>query len=316
MAGGQGTRLGHNGPKGTFIVDINPPKSIFEILVDKLKCIYKKYNVYLNWYIMTSVSNNDDTINFFEQNNYFNYPKDCITFFKQGELPLLDFEGKIALKSKSSIYMAADGNGGVFESLYRNGILNDMHKKGIEYLSIGNVDNILINQTDELLIGMMHDKDYDLASKSIPKRSADEPVGVFCKIDDKPAVIEYSDIDKNLSNLRDDNGELVYGDAHIGCNFFSLKLLDSIGNKKLPYHTAKKKNQILNFDGELVTSDVPNTYKYEAFIFDSFSMADDILIMQGKREEEFAPIKNAQGEDSPETAKKLYIDFYNKNNHD
>lgn len=310
MAGGQGTRLGHNGPKGTFIVDINPPKSIFQILTEKLIKVYEQYGIYVNWYIMTSEANNDETIKYFEENNYFNYNKNHIRFFKQGELPLLDMNGKVVLKEKSKIHMAADGNGGVFEALYKNKILEDMKEKNIKYLCLGNVDNILIKQVDEFLLGMMKDKNYSLAGKAIPKRSPDEPVGVFCKINEQPSVIEYSDIDKELANKTNENGELIFGKAHFGCNTFSLDLLEKIATKKLPYHTAKKKNSYIDENGKAIEALEPNTYKFEAFIFDGFIMADDIFILECKREEEFAPIKNKEGNDSPETAKELYLNFY------
>lgn len=312
MAGGQGTRLGHTGPKGTYIVDLDEPKSIFEVLIDKLKAAYERYGVYINWYIMTSKANDKQTKDFFEANNYFEYPRDCVTFFEQGELPLMDFDGKIILKNEYSIYKAADGNGGVFEALYKNNILEDMKNKGIEYLSIGNVDNILIKQVDNLFMGMIKSGDYDLAAKSVVKRSPDEPVGVFCKINNKPSVIEYIDLDKTLAEEKTENGELVYGEAFFGNSLVSRKLLEKIGKEKLPFHVAKKKNSYLDEKGNLITSDVPNTYKFEAFIFDGFKVADDILIMRTKREEEFAPIKNKEGNDSPQTAKELYMNYMKK----
>lgn len=316
MAGGQGTRLGHEGPKGTFIVDIEPAKSIFEILTDKLKSAYEKYGVYINWYIMTSESNNYETVKFFEDNNYFGYSKEYIKFFKQGELPLLDFDGKIILQEKNKIFMAADGNGGIFEALYRNNILEDMRQKNIKYLCIGNVDNILINQVDSLLIGMMKENNYHLASKSVPKKSATERVGVFGKINGQPAVIEYSDIDPEMAKKTKEDGTLVFSESHFGCNVFSRELLEKIGNKKLPYHVARKKNKYVGANEEMLASIEANTYKFEAFIFDGFMMADDILIFQVKREEEFAPIKNKEGDDSPQTAKELYMNYITNNNHD
>ncbi|MBO5179581.1 MAG: UTP--glucose-1-phosphate uridylyltransferase [Clostridia bacterium] len=316
MAGGQGTRLGHEGPKGTFVVDIEPAKSIFEILTDKLKAAYEKYGVYINWYIMTSEANNDETVKFFEDNNYFGYSKEHIKFFKQGELPLLDFDGKIVLQEKGKIFMAADGNGGIFEALYRNNILDDMRQKNIKYLCIGNVDNILINQIDSLLIGMMKENNYHLASKSVPKKSPTERVGVFGKINGKPAVIEYSDIDPEMARKTKEDGTLVFSESHFGCNVFSRELLEKIGNKKLPYHVARKKNMYVGVNEEMIASLEANTYKFEAFIFDGFKMADDILIFQVKREEEFAPIKNKEGDDSPQTAKELYMNYVTNNNHD
>lgn len=309
MAGGQGTRLGHTGPKGTYIVELDTPKSIFEILIDKLKLAHLKYGVYITWYIMTSEANDIQTKSFFEKNNYFDYPRENINFFKQGELPLMNFEGKIVLENEYSVFKAADGNGGIFEALYKNGILEDMKNKGIEYLSIGNVDNILINQVDSLFMGIIKEGKYELAAKSVVKRSPDEPVGVYCKLNGKPSVIEYIDLNKELANERNENGELVYGEAFFGNSLISRKLLEKIEKEKLPFHIAKKKNNYLDENGNRVQSEVPNTYKFEAFIFDGFKVADDMLVLRTKREEEFAPIKNKDGNDSPETAKKLYVDY-------
>lgn len=316
MAGGQGTRLGHAGPKGTYVVDITPPKSIFEILADKLKTVYKKYGKFINWYIMTSEANNDETVKFFEENDYFGYNKSFVKFFKQGELPLTDFNGKIILQEKGKIFFAADGNGGIFEALHKNHILEDMTEKNIKYLCIGNVDNILINQVDELLLGIMEKENYKLAGKSIIKRSADEKVGVFCKINGRPAVIEYSDIDEEMARKTNEDGSLLLGEAHFGCNVFSIELLKKIAMQKLPYHVAKKKNTFIGKNGEKIQSEIPNTYKFEAFIFDGFMMSDDVLVFRVKREEEFAPIKNSEGEDSPATAKALYTNYIANNNHE
>lgn len=316
MAGGQGTRLGHEGPKGTFTVNINPPKSIFQIQVEKLKMIYDKFGIYINWYIMTSEANNDETVSFFEKNNYFGYDASHIKFFKQAELPLIGLDGKIILQEKSKIYMAPDGNGGIFEALYRNNILAEMKEKNIEYLCIGNIDNILIKQVDSLLIGMMKENNIQLASKSIPKRSPDERVGVFCKINAKPAVIEYSDLDAELAEKTNEDGTLVFSESHFGCNVFSRELLEKIATLKLPFHVAKKKNVYLGVSKDELENIKFNTYKFEAFIFDGFMMADDILIFQVKREEEFAPIKNKEGEDSPKTAIELYNNYISNKNQD
>ena len=312
--GGQGTRLGHNGPKGTFMVELEKPKSIFEILTDKLKEAYRNYGIFINWYIMTSESNDKDTQTFFADNDYFGYPKEHIRFFKQGELPIMNFEGKIVLEEKFKVFKAADGNGGIFEALSKSGILEDMKKEGIDYLNIGNVDNILIKQIDSLLLGMAYDGNYELASKSIVKSSPDERVGVFCKVNNRPSVIEYIDLDSEKAHLRDENGELVFGEAFFGNTLMSRKFLEKIANKKLPIHSAKKKNSYIDANGNKIESENPNTYKFETFIFDAFEEADDILILRTKREEEFAPIKNREGDSSPETAKKLYMSFYSKKN--
>lgn len=307
MAGGQGTRLGFNGPKATYMLDIGKPTSIFEIMTKKLIDAKEKFGVLINWYIMTSEQNNDETIDFFEKNDYFGYDKNYIKFFKQGELPLLDQNGKIVLKEKSEVFMAPDGNGGIFSALGVNGILEDMKRNGIKYLAVGNVDNILIYMADPIAVGLMKEKKAKILSKSFMKSSWDGKWGVFCRVDGKPRVIEYIETPEELLKARNDEGELLYGDAHFGCNFFSLDLLEKIEDEKLPMHAALKRNVHINEKGE---HEEISTYKFEAFIFDVFAYTSDVIVFRTVRDNEFAPVKNKEGDESPETAVKLYKKFY------
>lgn len=307
MAGGQGTRLGFNGPKATYMLDIGKPTSIFEIMTKKLQDAKEKFGVLINWYIMTSEQNNDETIAYFEKNNYFGYDKNYIKFFKQGELPLLDENGKIILKEKNEIFMAPDGNGGIFRALGTSGILDDMKKNGVKYLAVGNVDNILIYMADPLAVGLMIEKNAKILSKSFMKPRWDGKWGVFCKMDGKLRVIEYIETPEELLRACNSDGELLYGDAHFGCNFFSIDLLEKIEDEKLPMHAALKKNVYMNSKGE---HEEINSYKFEAFIFDVFSATDDVLILRIVKDDEFAPVKNKEGNESPETAVELYKKFY------
>lgn len=307
MAGGQGTRLGFDGPKGTFMLDLDKPTSIFETIINKLKTAYDKYGILIYWYVMTSKQNNDDIVKFFEDNNYFGYDKEHIIFFEQGEFPLLDSEGSVVLKDKNEVFMAPDGNGGIFRALGSRGVIEHMKNHKIKYLAVGNVDNILIHMVDPIMIGLMSEKNAELASKSFMKPSPEGKWGVFCKMDGKPRVIEYIETPRELLEARDEDGELLFGDAHFGCNFFDVDLLSRIVSEKLPMHAALKKNKAIMANGEF---EEINTYKFEAFIFDAFSMAKDILIFRVKRDEEFAPIKNKEGDESPETAIMLYKKFY------
>jgi UDP-N-acetylglucosamine/UDP-N-acetylgalactosamine diphosphorylase len=314
MAGGQGTRLGHNGPKGTFDMGLNSHKSLFEILCDILKDAKKKYGVDIPWYIMTSRENNNDTVKFFEDNNYFGYSKEAVRmFFMQNELPMIDQDGKVIIGEDGLIKEAADGHGGVFEAVVRNGVLTDMQQNGIEWVYTCAIDNPLVKMTDPLLIGYAAEKNVLAASKSIVKAGPTERVGVFCKRDGKPSVIEYIEITEEMANQRDENGELVYGESHIMMNLFNIKAIENISKFKLPYHSAFKKCAYMNETGEIVNPTAPNAYKFEAFIFDAFSTLPKMGILRGKREEEFAPIKNAEGVDSPETARKLYKDYWGIN---
>ena len=310
MAGGQGSRLGHDGPKGTFDFGLENHKSIFEVLCDRLKEAYKKYNVYIPWYIMTSRQNNEETINFFEKNNYFGYSKENIYFFKQGELPVLNDQGKLMLNKEGNINTAADGHGGIFVSIEKEKITENMKQRGIKWVFIGPVDNVLIKMIDPIFIGICQDKNVLAGGKSIIKAYPEERVGVFCKKDGKPDVIEYTEISKEMAEMKNDKGELVYAESHINCNVFNIDIIEKISKNKLPYHSAHKKIEYLNKEGQVVKPEEPNAYKFEAFIFDAFKMLDEMTIFRVKREEEFAPIKNAEGKDSPETALELYKNFY------
>ena len=314
MSGGQGTRLGYSKPKGTFKIDVEPkPKYLFEIVCDTLKRANKKYDVIIPWYIMTSEENNDDIIKFFEEKNYFDYPKEYIMFFKQGQMPLIDEKGKLLIGENKMIKEASDGNGGIFRSMAIHGCLDDMKKRGVKWLFIGSIDNVLLKMVDPTLIGLAEERGVQIATKSVVKSHPHERVGVICKKEGKVGVIEYSELSKELAEAVDEDGDLTYGESHIMCNLFNIDILDKLAKVKLPYHKAHKKNNYLNEKGELIVPDEPNSYKFETFIFDSFNYVNDIAILRGTREVDFAPIKNKEGTDSPETARVLYNNYWKNN---
>lgn len=307
MSGGQGTRLGYDKPKGTFKVNILPkPKFLFEILVDKLKEANEKYNAVIPWYIMTSEENDEEIKRFFEEYDYFEYPKDSIKFFKQENLPLLTEDKKLLIGKSKLIKEAADGNGGIFYSMYKNKILKDMKKKGIKWIFISSIDNILLKIADTTLIGLAIEQNTQIATKSIIRNSPEEKVGAICKKNKKIKVVEYSEMSDEMKNKTNEDGELKYGESHIMCNLFSLKALNILAKKKLPYHIAHKKSDYIDNNGKLIKPEKPNVYKFETFIFDGWTYFNNIAVLRGKREEDFAPIKNKEGVDSPETAIKLY----------
>lgn len=247
MAGGQGTRLGHSGPKGTYCLNtINGPKYIFEIMIDTLKKAQKEYQINLPWYIMTSKENHEDTISFFEEKKYFGYEKDKIKFFKQGELPLLNTDGEVILNQEKEIKEAADGNGGIYEAIIRNGILEDLKNSGIEWIFVNGIDNILSNFVDPLLVGLTIEQNHKIASKSVSKAYPKEKVGVFCKMNGKPKVIEYIELPEEMAEERDGNGELLYGEVNIVTHLFHRSVLENLADVKLPYHIAFKKSGYLN----------------------------------------------------------------------
>jgi len=313
MAGGQGTRLGHKGPKGTYDIGLDSHKSLFELLCDSLKEEGKKYGVVIPWFIMTSRENNKATIEFFEKHKYFGYQKDKnLFFFIQGELPMMDTEGKILIGEDGLIKRAADGHGGIYESLVKNGMTKKMREMGIEWVFIGGVDNCLVKMVDPVLMGIAIDKGVTVACKSAVKANPKEKVGVLCKRNGKPNVIEYTEITEEMAQATDENGELLYGEAHLLCNLFSVGAVERMGAEPLPYHVAYKKATYIDKDGKLVVPDSPNAYKFEAFLFDAFGEVDEMAVLRVKREEEFAPVKNADtaGVDCPKTARELYQKFH------
>ena len=313
MAGGQGTRLGHSGPKGTYDIGLDSHKSLFELLCDGLKEEGKKYGVTIPWFIMTSKENNKETVDFFEKNKYFGYKKNKnIFFFEQGELPMMDTEGKILIGEDGLIKLAADGHGGIYESLVKTQMVKKMRELGIEWVFIGGVDNCLVKMVDPVLMGIAIDKKVTVACKSVVKANPHEKVGVFCRRNGKPNVIEYSEITDEMAESTDKNGELLYGESHILCNLFSVDAIERMGSEPLPYHVAYKKAKYIDKDGNLVIPDSPNAYKFEAFLFDAFGEVDDMAVLRVKREDEFAPVKNSDsaGVDCPKTARELYKKFY------
>ena len=255
---------------------------------------------------MTSNENNEETVKFLEDNNYFGYIKEYVYIFKQGELPLLNEEGKVLIGENKLIKEASNGNGGIFNSMLKEGVINDMDKKGIDWIFIGSVDNILLKYVDILLLGITASKGTQIGTRTVLKRNPEEKVGVLCKQNNRIKVIEYTELPKDIAGIANENGELVFGESHIMCNLFSIEAIKKLSKNELEYHIAFKKSNYLDKDAKLVKPEKPNAYKFEQFIFDSFKLFDDIAILRGKREEDFAPIKNKEGIDSPETAIKLY----------
>jgi len=306
VAGGQGTRLGHDGPKGTFSIGLPSNRSLFNILCDKLSKLCRENNSSIPWYIMTSTENNMQTVEFFKENNYFGYPEEDVVFFIQGMLPIVNNEtGKILLRKKNEVALGADGHGGVFNAMLSSGVLADMEKRGIEYVFLCGIDNVLVQMANPLFVGFTIDEDTDCASKGIIKRDPYEKAGVFCYNNGKPAVVEYTELNDELRFAKDDKDEYKYGNINILNYVFKFDVLKNIANMGLPYHTAFKKAPYVNEEGNIIKPEKENGYKFETFIFDAFTQLKNMSVLRGVREEEFAPVKNMEGEDSPETARAL-----------
>jgi putative UDP-N-acetylglucosamine diphosphorylase len=307
MAGGQGTRLGYKGPKGTFELDITPKKSLFEILCDTLKDACAKYKVVIPWYIMTSTYNDEATRKFFEEKNFFGYPKKYIKFFKQSQLPLIDINGNLILEELYKVKEASNGNGDVFSSMKSEGILKDIAKKRIEWISFSGVDNVILEIIDPVFLGLTISNNKLTASKTLFKENVNDKDWIFAKRNGKPAIINSCHLTDSMKIAQDSSKKYLYRQTNILAHLFHISAINKICEVKLPYHRAFKKNTFINCEGMKQVPESPNTFKFETFIFDAFSLFDDIELLQVEVEDEFAPIKDFAGPHNPETAKELYL---------
>ena len=306
LAGGQGTRLGIKGPKGCYELDTTPKKSLFEFLCDKLKNAKEKYGVYLNWYIMTNIDNDNQTKNYFEEKNYFGYPKEKIYFFKQNKLPILDVDGKVFLNSIYSIKESSNGNGDVFNAFKKAELSNTLEH--IKYISISGVDNILLETIDPLFIGIAEYNKSQVASKSIAKENVVDTGWVFANVDGRPNIIDPNNLTEEMKYSKNNDEKYNYNQINILAHLFTKEaFLDSM-DYDLPYHRAYKKNDYINDEGMKVVAETPNSFKFEKFIFDVFKNYDKFTLMEVKKEDEFAPIKAFTGTATPEIALEMYLD--------
>ena len=302
LAGGQGTRLGYDGPKGTYKLDIGDNDTFFSLYIKRIILFEDEYNVVIPVYIMTSIDNYDKTKKYFEDNDYFG-KKDSIIIFNQDDVPLFDVKERKILIDENKILMASCGHGNVFKAMRENNIFKDLQNRGIKWLLITGIDNILMKPVDFFSLGLIIKRDSSSIGKSICKLTPEEKMGVFCKNNNMIDVMEYSEIDEMISKARDKKGNLIYNDAHLLWNIYDVDRARKIANKNVPYHKALK-NISMNLD-------IGNVYKLESFIFDYFRYFNDMIILRVNRNEEFAPIKNKIGIDSPETSYKLYASYYN-----
>ncbi|MGN1298215.1 MAG: UTP--glucose-1-phosphate uridylyltransferase [Clostridia bacterium] len=314
MAGGQGTRLGYKGPKGTYELyfeSTNVKKSLFQIMCEDIKRANKKYSITIPWYIMTSEDNDKQTKDYFENHNFFEYPREKVKFFIQGKLPIIDINGKLILQEPYLIKTASNGNGNVFQSMKNHNIIEDLEDNNIKWISFGGIDNVLLKNVDPLFIGLTATGNYQIASKSIFKEKPLEKTAVYCKKFDKPAILDYDDIDIKLSVSKFENGMYKYREANMLSHLMSLDAVKKVSNVPLSYHRAFKKNAFVNEEGMKQVPDKPNSFKFENFIFDSFSFFDDMLLLRVDADEEFAPIKDFTGIYNPDTAKEKYEKYWN-----
>ena len=305
LAGGQGTRLGFDKPKGMLNVGINKKLSLFEAHIQWLLHIKELCGAYVPLYIMTSEINHKDTVEFFEENSYFGYDKSYVRFFIQEMLPATDFDGKIFMKSKYEMALSPNGNGGWFLSMIKADITDEMKANGIEYLSAFSVDNVLQKINDPAFVGATILSGVDVGSKVVRRANEREKVGVMCLEDGKPSIVEYYEVTEEMANLRDKNGNFAYDFGVILNYLFKFDRLLELNANNMPFHMASKKIPHINENGETITPEEPNGYKFETLIIDTIHLMDSCLPYEVEREKEFAPIKNMHGADSLDSAREL-----------
>lgn len=307
VAGGQGTRLGYPGPKGTFPVTPVQGKTLFAVFAEKLLAAKARYACEIPWYIMTSRQNHEATQAAFAEANYFGLSSDSVKFFSQGRMPAVDFEGQILLDDRDALAMSPDGHGGSFRALSRSGAIEDMKRRGVDTLSYFQVDNPLVQVIDPAFIGFHLDAGSEMSSKMIPKAYPDERVGVFCERDGNLCVIEYSDLPESMQNELDENRRLRFIAGSIAIHILSVGFVARMGGGKggsaLPFHKAIKKVKTIDADGSPSNPAVPNGVKFEMFVFDALPMAKNPVVVETLREDDFSPVKNPTGVDSAESCR-------------
>lgn len=305
LAGGQGTRLGLDKPKGTLNIGVDRELYLFEQLFRNLMDVTDQAEAYVPMYIMTSNINHDDTVNFFEEHAYFGYPKDYVKFFVQEMVPACDYEGHVYMESDTEVAMSPNGNGGWFGSMVKAGLLEDIHARGIEWINVFAVDNCLQRIADPLFIGATIDSGCESGAKVVRKAAPDEKVGVLCTEDGRPSIAEYYEMTEEMATARKENGDLLYGFGVILNYLFSEKKLEEIADANMPIHVVEKKIPHVDEEGNPIKPEQPNGYKFETLVLDMVHMMKDCIPYEVVREREFAPIKNLHGVDSLDSAREL-----------
>lgn len=304
VAGGQGTRLGYDGPKGTFPVTPIKHKTLFHVFAEKIRAAGARYGKPLHWFIMTSHANHVATETFFKDHSYFGLASAQVHFFRQGRMPAVTPEGKILLETKGAIAMSPDGHGGSLRALDRSGALDLMEKEGIDILSYFQVDNPLVRGIDPTFIGWHVLRGSEMSSKMVAKAYAGEKVGHFCTQNGRNIVIEYSDLPKSHQEEVDPaTGALRYIAGSIAIHILDTKFIRRMarGDDSLPFHRADKKIPTVDAAGNPVKPEKANGVKFEMFVFDALPFASNPVIIETRREDDFSPVKNAEGLDSPKT---------------
>lgn len=307
VAGGQGTRLGYDGPKGTFAVTPLRAKTLFQVFAEKIKATGLRYGRPLHWFIMTSHANHAQTEAFFVENKFFGLDKGRVHFFRQGRMPAVGYDGKILLETKGSLALSPDGHGGSLRALHRSGALDLMQSEGVDTLSYFQVDNPLVRCVDPAFIGFHLGAGAEMSSKMVPKAYPEEKVGHFCLQDGRIVVVEYSDMPLCMQRETNADGSLRYGAGSIAIHVidreFARRMAAGGDDVALPFHRADKKIATVDAAGNPVKPGSANGVKFEMFVFDAIPFARNSIVSETPRADDFSPVKNAEGVDSPKTCR-------------
>jgi len=314
VAGGQATRLDYDLPKGCYPITPVREKSIFQLHAEKIRALQRRYGIEIPWYIMTSETTDVATREFFRQQNYFGLKPDQVFFFTQRMIPAVDEQGKLILDAPDHVFTSPNGHGGTLLALQESGALADMRRRGIEELFYFQVDNVLVKICDPVFIGYHVQAGAEMSSKVVIKRDPFEKVGIIAYIDGKLGVVEYSDLTEEQMQARNPDGTLKFRAGSIAIHMIRVDFVEKEmeGGFRLPYHVAHKKIPYLDENGQLVQPKEPNGYKFETFIFDALRDTTRSVVLEVSREEEFSPVKNRSGEDSPETARRDMANLYGR----
>ena len=314
VAGGLGTRLGANRPKGMLPISPIMGKSIFQLHAEKIQAMMKKYDTVIPWYIMTSLNNDEMTRNFFEENRYFGLSTDNVSFFTQGVLPVIDLQGKLLMDSKSSIVTSPNGHGGTLLALKERGILSNMNERGIKHIFYHQVDNILIKIADPVYLGYHISAGAKMSPKVVQKTDPEEKVGIVGIKDGHLDTIEYSELSDEERHALNPDGTLKFGMGNPAIYLLDVDFVEKINKSRfaLPYHKAIKKVSCVDENGCKIKPSENNAAKFEMFIFDALKHAEKSIIMEVVREDEFSPVKNAEGNSSPDTARHSMINMFGR----
>ncbi|MHC5109008.1 MAG: UTP--glucose-1-phosphate uridylyltransferase [Planctomycetota bacterium] len=306
VAGGQGTRLGFDGPKGAFPFTAVANRTLFELFAMMVSAASTTYGVSIPWFLMTSRENDDATRKFFADNRYFGLDPEQVRFFAQGMLPALDRDGKLLLTEKHRIAMAPDGHGGSLRALADSGSLYEMEQRGVEVISYFQVDNPLVKPFDPLFIGLHNLQQSEMSTKVTPKAADNERVGNICLADGKILVVEYSEFPDELASAKNPDGSRRFDAGNLAIHMIDRQFVQRITGSSfsLPFRRADKVVPFVTPEGQKVVPEEPNGIKLESFVFDALPLAHQPLVLKIDRKEEFSPVKNASGVDSVETARR------------